>query len=57
MLYIVVMYKSCCPFSSLQKGFHFERVSDVLATKVIPRAIRATQAWKGGSEMEMGLVG
>ena len=40
------MYKSCL-FSPLQKGFHFERVSDILATKVIPRAIRATQAWKG----------
>lgn len=33
--------------SLLQKGFTFERVSDILANKKLPKVIRATQMWKG----------
>lgn len=35
--------------SSPQEGFHFERVADILSMKTLPKAVRATKAWKGSS--------
>ena len=32
---------------SLQNGFTFEKVSDILAMKVLPKAIRAGAGWRG----------
>ena len=35
--------------SLLQKGFTFDKVSDLIAAKTTPKAVRAMKAWKGSS--------
>ena len=43
LLSIVILY------SLLQKGFTFDKVSDLIAAKTTPKAVRAMKAWKGSS--------